>query len=206
VAVRKSIPTVRFRPPERGGGSERAVTGVLIVTGATVPVSIHGAGLDHRLYVLVAVVTHALVGYTLVSVFRTAPPLAGLVGGVLPDVDLLFAPDWSFPLVHRGLTHTPVCGAVVVGAVWLGASWRSDRQSSRRSGLRGTATALALGYGSHLVLDSLTVSGVPWLYPVAAVQYGVDAGIHGPGATLLLWLCCAFVLLRDRLPAGESSQ
>lgn len=169
-------------------------------------VSIHGAGLDHRLYVLAAVLTHALVGYTLVSLWGTSSALAGLVGAILPDIDLLFAPAWSFPLVHRGLTHTPLCGAVVVGAVWLGTSWTFDQRSSPILVGRGLPTSMSLGYGSHLVLDSFTVSGVSWLYPLSTVRLGVDAEIHGFEASLLLWLCCTVILVRRRRFREGTSQ
>lgn len=168
--------------------------------------SIHGAGLDHRLYVLAALLTHALVGYTLVSLLDTSSPLAGLVGAVLPDIDLLFAPAWSFLFVHRGLTHTPLCGAVVTGIIWLGARWTSGQQSLQISGGRGLPTALLFGYGSHLLLDSFTVSGVPWLYPMSTVRLGVDAEVHGFEASLLLWLCCTAILVRRRRSRDRTTQ
>lgn len=174
--------------------------------GATAPVSIHGAGLDHRLYVLAAVLTHAVVGYTLVSLLDSAPPLAGLVGAILPDIDLLFAPAGSFPLVHRGLTHTPLCGAAVTGAIWLGAYSRVSKYSLKIPSGQAVPTAIVVGYGSHLVLDSLTVSGVPWLYPLSVVQYGVDAEIHGFQASLLLWVCCIVILVRRRRSREETTQ
>lgn len=160
--------------------------------------SIHGAGLEHRLYVLAAVLTHALVGYTIASQLHDSLPLAGLIGAVLPDIDLLFTPTWSFPLVHRGLTHTPLCGAVVTGVIWLGTKWTLGKQSLPISSGRRLSTAMFLGYGSHLVLDSFTVSGVAWLYPISPVRYGVEAEIHGFEASLLLWLCCAVILVRQR--------
>jgi len=169
-------------------------------------VSIHGAGLEHRSYVLAAVLTHALVGYTLVSLLDTSSPLAGLVGAVLPDIDLLFAPAWSFPFVHRGLTHTPLCGAIVTGSIWLGAKWSSGQQSRPIRGGRGLPTALLVGYGSHLLLDSLTVSGVPWLYPMSTVRLGVAAEIHGLEASLLLWLCCTVILVRRRRRRDRTTQ
>lgn len=159
-------------------------------------VSVHAAPLDHRAYVLFAVLTHALVGYTLAAVVGRAPTGA-VVGAVVPDVDLLFAPAWSFPFVHRGLTHTPVFATAVVGAV---VAWR--RQSvvtlpSDRVG-RLSAVAVGLGYGSHLVLDSLTASGVPWLYPVSTTGYGVDAGIHGIEYGVAIWVVAVAVLLVRR--------
>ncbi|QIO25456.1 metal-dependent hydrolase [Haloarcula sp. JP-L23] len=180
--------------------------GIHTVTGSTEPVSFHGAGLEHRLYVLAAVLTHALVGYAFISLLDASPPLAGLVGAILPDIDLLFAPAWSFPFVHRGLTHTPLCGAVITGVIWLGTKWTSGQQSLPISDDRGLPTALLFGYGSHLLLDSFTVSGVPWLYPMSTVRLGVDAEIHGFEASLLLWLCCTVILVRRRRSRDGTTQ
>ncbi|WP_394342403.1 metal-dependent hydrolase [Salinigranum rubrum] len=100
-----------------------------------------------------------MIGYTIVSVMREPAPIVGVVGAIFPDIDLLFAPAWSFPLVHRGITHTPLCGAVVVVSIW---SWRRSRPHP--SSLSLFSTAVTLGYGSHLIVDSFTASGVPWLY------------------------------------------
>lgn len=151
--------------------------------------SIHGAGLDHRLYVLFAVLTHAALGYALVSVTTGRAPLAGLAAAVLPDADLLFAPEWTFPFVHRGLTHTPLFGGTVVVAVVVWASRGSESWSLTRSRLRSRrlGAAVVLGYGSHLVVDSLTASGVPWLYPLSSVGYGVDLSVHAVEHGLVIW-------------------
>lgn len=150
--------------------------------------SIHGAGFDHRLYVLFAVLTHAMVGYVLVSVMPEPARFTGVVGAVLPDVDLLFAPAWSFPLVHRGLTHTPVFGAALVVAVGVWDSHQSGRRASSPYRQLRRPAAMTLGYGSHLVVDSFTASGVPWLYPVSTASYGLDLGIHGVEFSAILWL------------------
>ena len=148
-------------------------------------VSVHGAGLGHRAYVLFAVLTHAAIGYALVSVATDRSPRAGVAGAVLPDVDLLFAPGWAFPFVHRGLTHTPLFGAVVAGLAW-GYQRVGPRTSSLRRGW-GPGVAVALGYGSHLVVDSFTARGVPWLYPLSSAGYGVDLRIHAVEHGLAIW-------------------
>lgn len=153
-----------------------------------------------------AVLTHAMIGYTIVSAMREPAPIAGVVGAILPDVDLLFAPAWSFPLVHRGVTHTPLCGAVIVVCVGI---WQYSRSSPRLSSLylfSPLPKAVTLGYGSHLIVDSFTASGVPWLYPITAVGYGIDAGIHGVEASLILWLACTFHVVRQRTRRSRTTQ
>lgn len=167
--------------------------------------SIHGAGLDHRAYVLFAVLTHAAIGYTLVSIATDSAPLAGVAGAVVPDIDLLFAPGWPFPFVHRGLTHTPLFAVVVVGAV---VAWeRYGSEPTGRSPFEGhrIGAAVTLGYGSHLVVDSLTASGVPWLYPLSTAGYGVVASIHAVEHGLVIWSVLGTVLLlHRRLTTGNT--
>jgi inner membrane protein len=145
--------------------------------------SIHAASFDHRVYILGAVVTHALVGFTLTSVYTRSNALAGVVGAVLPDVDLLFSPAWQFPFVHRGLTHTPMLAAFVVAPLVVGRRYRS-------------ALGVAVGYLSHLVVDSLTQSGIMWLYPVATTPFGVDARVHATRQTAVIWALVLAIWLR----------
>lgn len=85
---------------------------------------------------------------------------AGALGALAPDLDhpqaalsrrigLIGLP---FRLVkHRGILHSGVAAAIaLVGAALVVSVY---------------ATAAALGYASHLVLDGLTVQGIPLLWP-----------------------------------------
>ncbi|HUP26652.1 MAG TPA: metal-dependent hydrolase [Candidatus Limnocylindrales bacterium] len=109
---------------------------------------------------------------------------ANLVGGITPDIDQPTAPLWrNLPVGgvigriidrllggHRFLTHSlvglalfgfaahslllflrPVLGAINIGYVW----W-----------------AYMIGMCSHLVMDTFTKEGVPWLLPVP-VKFGI---------------------------------
>lgn len=135
--------------------------------------------------------THDLAAVTALSVIVLAQPpgtvtlstvimavLANLVGGITPDIDQPTAPFWRnlpvgkyfgrvFAAVqggHRFLTHSliglalfgfaahwllvffqPVMPHVNIGLVW----W-----------------AFMIGMVSHLVMDSFTKEGVPWLLPL----------------------------------------
>lgn len=103
---------------------------------------------------------------------------ANLIGGIAPDIDQPTAPLWrNLPIGkylgkifdrllggHRFLTHSilglvimgylthlllvflkPILGSVNIGYVW----W-----------------AFIIGMSSHLILDTLTKEGVPWLLPI----------------------------------------
>ncbi|USB32175.1 metal-dependent hydrolase [Paenibacillus sp. YPG26] len=60
-------------------------------------------------------------------------------------------------LKHRGMTHT----------VWAVIAWGLIGQGlEQQLQLPGMMTAATLGYLSHLIADTLTPSGVKWLYPI----------------------------------------
>ncbi|WP_338032979.1 metal-dependent hydrolase [Haloterrigena salina] len=132
-------------------------------------------------FLAVAFATHAVVGYALVRGATDADPRLGVVLGLLPDADFLFPAAWEWPLVHRGLTHTPLFAvAVVAGAYAL----RRDRT---------VAIAVGLGIGSHLAIDSLSAKGIDWLFPLADTA-GLGVSVHGPAATAVLWAASLGVL------------
>lgn len=148
--------------------------------------SVHAAGFEHRVYILSAVFTHVVVGFVLSSLYTRSNSIAGVVGAILPDIDLLFSPAWQFPLVHRGLTHTPLLGVTVVGV-------------SLAIGKRySVALGVGIGYLSHLLIDSFTQSGVMWLYPFVTAHQMFDAHIHAPRQTALIWLLTLAIWLRYR--------
>ncbi|MGE5478674.1 MAG: metal-dependent hydrolase [Bacteroidales bacterium] len=87
---------------------------------------------------------------------------AAVLGALLPDID--HPQSWagrklriiSVPLAlvvgHRGITHSALAVAGCLAAmVLLGTGWM--------------AAPIAIGYLSHLLADSLTPSGVPFLWP-----------------------------------------
>jgi inner membrane protein len=64
---------------------------------------------------------------------------------------------WVPWLNHRGLSHT-VWALIIWGAI----GWGLEKQLQ----IQGIAAVAAFGYLSHLVADTLTPSGVKWLYPL----------------------------------------
>lgn len=96
----------------------------------------------------------------------------GGLAALLPDLDARRSKLSRYPalrqisftlfylLGHRGLLHSALGLIALAAAGW----WLLG------SGALSTTTekvwlAVVLGYGSHLLADSLTVSGVRWLYP-----------------------------------------
>ncbi|QSG11915.1 metal-dependent hydrolase [Halapricum desulfuricans] len=137
--------------------------------------------LEHAVFLTVAIATHGVIGYTLGKALFDRP-IAGLLAGVAPDVDFLFPNALGWPFVHRGITHTLLVGALVVGIV----AYRN----------RQTAAAVAVTYGSHLLIDTTTPKGVPHLYPLFETNYYLDLGTtgHSPIPTVAIWTCCLVVL------------
>ena len=98
------------------------------------------------------------------------------VAGTLPDLDFVL------PLQHRGPTHSAGASALVFAGACAVLSLRPEfaRRLGPASPVR-TATALALAFASHLVLDwlgadSSTPRGVLAFWPVSNVFYvsGLD--------------------------------
>jgi inner membrane protein len=103
---------------------------------------------------------------------------ANLVGGIAPDIDQPTAPFWRnlpvgkyfgkiFGMLnggHRFLTHS-ILGLILFGIVarmLLG--WMTPIMPHVDTGL--VWWAFMIGMFSHLVMDSFTKEGVPWLLPI----------------------------------------
>ncbi|WP_223068554.1 metal-dependent hydrolase [Paenibacillus caui] len=99
---------------------------------------------------------------TLVSLVGAAVAGAGLLPGMTWlsgfGIFVMIAP-W---LKHRGMTHT----------IWALLIWYLLSQGMERQlGIDGIALTAAAGYASHLVADTLTSSGVKWLYPLSRITF-----------------------------------
>ena len=148
--------------------------------------------LHHTLWLLSAVLTHAAVGYALASALTDAPAWVGALAGVAPDADLpLGPPVGPFPWVHRGLVHTPVFLACVVAVVLL---LSRDRDAT---------VAVGIALLSHLVIDSLTDTGIAWLYPLSAEFFAFDLDAHATVPTLALWLTAGLLVAYARDSDGS---
>ena len=135
------------------------------------------------LFLAGAFATHAVVGYALVRGYTDADPRLGIVFALLPDADFGFPPAWDWPLVHRGLTHTPLFAVALVLTAY------TIRQE------RDVALAVGLAVGSHLAIDSLSPTGIDWLFPFADTA-GLGVRVHGAAATVVLWAASLGILIR----------
>ena len=135
--------------------------------------------------------THDLAAITALGIVVLAQPLrsvtlataiiavfANLVGGVTPDIDQPTAPLWrNLPIGkyfgkvfddltggHRFLTHS-ILGLALFGflAHWLLIFLHPIMHSVD---IRLIWWAFMIGMLSHLVMDTLTKEGVPWLLPI----------------------------------------
>jgi inner membrane protein len=108
---------------------------------------------------------------------------ANLIGGITPDIDQPTAPLWrNLPVGkffgrlfdrlaggHRFLTHS-IIGLVLFGLlVRLLLTFLSPVMHGTNTGL--VWWAFMIGMVSHLVMDSFTKEGVPWLLPIP-IKFG----------------------------------
>jgi inner membrane protein len=96
-------------------------------------------------------VTHIVAGYTIGELLDLEKDYAA-IASVIPDVDVLFS--FAYPFSHRGITHTLVF--ILVAGLGI--------QST--SGEFRKTFSVILGLLTHLLLDSLTFSGIPVFFPL----------------------------------------
>lgn len=117
-------------------------------------------------------VTHALAGLCIgLAMAQTSQPLGGVamglaasVGALLPDIDHprsivgrragFIGGALRLAISHRGMLHSGIAAAIVVLVALLAPAVA-----------RSYALAAAAGYSSHILLDALTVQGVPLFWP-----------------------------------------
>lgn len=135
--------------------------------------------------------THDLAAFTFLAIATASQPvsqhslatvllvlLANQIGGIAPDIDQPTAPFWrNLPIGrlfgkvfdnltggHRFLTHS-LLGMVLAGGLFrLLLNFLHPIMLSVDTGL--VWWAFMLGMLSHLVMDTFTQEGVPWLLPI----------------------------------------
>jgi inner membrane protein len=146
--------------------------------------------------------THDLAAFTALSYLVATNPLpnitlatglvalaANMIGGIAPDVDQSTAPFWrNLPIGgmfgrffgrllggHRFLSHS------VLGIFLFGVLWRMLLQILQPSfpGLQMEVIwwAFMIGFVSHLIMDTFSKEGVPWLLPIPA-KFGIPPIRH----------------------------
>lgn len=124
-----------------------------------------------------AVVTLGLVSLTYIS---PLDGLIGLVGATFPDI------DYKIGIKHRTITHS------LIGL--LGSTLFVYYFAPK------VALVFGLNYLLHLVADSFTKTGVPYLYPFSKKTYGKKLIVTGKaedGFILLLALLCISIILQN---------
>jgi len=113
--------------------------------------------------------THLIAGLLVGALIQPdlAIVVAAGVGALLPDIDHpnslisrrvgILAMPVHLTLSHRGALHS----GLIVALLLLGALYVPERY-------RLHAISCVAGYASHLLLDALTVSGIPLLWPHSA--------------------------------------
>ncbi len=113
-----------------------------------------------------------------------------LFGSIFPDSDMIA--DFVFGLqVHRTFTHS-ILSMVVVGVLIFLFFYKQKEKKQ-------FATAIGVGIVTHLILDSLFIPGIPWMWPfgtwyslqisqpVSHMTYAIlDMGL-GTGWLFWLW-------------------
>lgn len=101
--------------------------------------------------------------------------IATIIGAVLPDIDNVASPAWKDKLFpwdrkmtqkfmggHRHLSHSLLGGLLFYFFIGLFLSLVHIPDLN----INLVRHAFILGFLSHLILDTLTHEGVPWLYPI----------------------------------------
>ncbi len=139
--------------------------------------------------------THDLAAFTALNLVFATQPMPhmtiatavvagsmGLIGGLLPDIDEPAADIWDRipagsiigriikPLLgsHRMISHS-LLGVVITG--WLLNLTLNKISSVLIVDMHVVWWATMIGYLSHLITDSFTTEGVPWLLPLP-IRFG----------------------------------
>ncbi|QHW30710.1 metal-dependent hydrolase [Paenibacillus rhizovicinus] len=139
-------------------GITYAVKGVLYTEWAIAAVSVLLLGL---------VLGNGMIRNALVSLIGVGLLYGGFSEGMNWLIGLGVFVAWVPWLNHRGLTHT----------VWAAAAWWAIGNGlEEQVGVDGLAQTALWGYLSHLIADTLTPSGVKWLYPLTKKTFKLPIG------------------------------
>src|SRR3954470_17079410 len=135
--------------------------------------------------------THDMAAFTALTLVVLSHPLpeitvgtglvaiaANLIGGIAPDIDQPTAPFWrNLPIGsifgrffgkllggHRFLSHS-VIGIIIFGVLFE-FILNFLQPSIPKINLNVVWWAFMIGFVSHLIMDTFTTEGVPWLLPL----------------------------------------
>ncbi|MBM7565325.1 metal-dependent hydrolase [Paenibacillus sacheonensis] len=139
-------------------GVQYAAQGVLHMEWAIAAVAVLLLGL---------VLGNGMIRNALVSAIGAALLYGGLNGEMNWLIGLGVFVAWVPWLNHRGLSHT-----IWAAGAWWAIGWGLEQQI----GVDGIAQVALWGYLSHLIADTLTPSGVKWLYPLTKKTFKLPIG------------------------------
>lgn len=133
-------------------------------------------------------ITHiglALASYLLIFDFELVPVILVAISSIFPDIDCAYSllgrynPITPF-MKHRGFLHTPLALIIIM-------------KLTNPLGI-DNSTAVAFGYLTHLLSDSLTPMGIMWLYPFGDKYFTVNKGTN-PKILEGIVFCMSFTYL-----------
>ncbi len=115
--------------------------------------------------------------------------IANMIGGIAPDIDQSTAPFWrNLPIGgmfgrffgkilggHRFLSHS-LLGVFLFGIVWS-LLLQILRPSFPSLNMDIIWSAFMIGVVSHLIMDTFTREGVPWMLPIP-IKFGIPPIRH----------------------------
>ncbi len=140
--------------------------------------------------------THGVLPYALCRTVGVPHRIAILllIGAMAPDLDVFLSwlsllGDAMYPYGHRGWVHSILIAPIWSLWVWLGLRRLAQRREwawlPQESWIRA-APWIALGAWSHLVLDGVTIGGVPLFWPISDVNWSAGWFFFMPLAALLV--------------------
>lgn len=141
--------------------------------------------LEKTVWVFLAAMLHAATGYLFVSVLTPYAPRYGLLGGLIPDLDIVFLVlGTSSPFVHRGITHTLFFLLALILVLWL--------SRVREDAIHG----IGIGVGVHLIFDTISGWGVMWFWPLHDARVFLPLQVNGQrNLTLIVTLALTIAIL-----------
>lgn len=140
--------------------------------------------------------THDLAAFTALGFILVTQPIphmslatvlvafsANMIGGLAPDIDQPTADLWHklpagglysrlftpFLGGHRNISHSLI-GVVLFG--WIAKMLLDLASHSLLVNMNAVWWAFMIGFVSHLVMDTITREGVPWLFPIP-IRFGI---------------------------------
>lgn len=119
---------------------------------------------DYLVWGTFATIVHYVVPFALIAWGTNYNPWWGAVGGGFMDIDVVLSQFGYVP--HRGVVHTPAMLVSVIAVTYL------------LGARHGALVGLWVGGMTHLVMDTLTVWGIMWLWPLTRTSFGIEAHLN----------------------------